>query len=72
MDAECEAEHPQEAQDLEDPVGEHDLLGRAAAALVDDQRVAQHGEHERHDRELEPEVVADLGGASRTPRGSTP
>ena len=33
---------------------EHDLLGRAATALVDDERVAQHRDHERHDREPEP------------------
>ena len=49
---------PEHAEDLDDPVAEHDLLGRAAAALLDHERVAEHREHERDDRQAEPRGVA--------------
>ena len=50
---------------------EHELFGRAALALVEQQRVAQDAERERDDRELEPGRRADRSPTSRTPRGST-
>ena len=59
------AERP---SDLEHAVGEHDLLGRAATALLDEERVAEDGEHERHDRELEPGVVAGVRGVLERPQ----
>ncbi len=62
-DAQRERDHPDQPDDLQHAVGEHDLLGRAATALVDDERVPQHRDDERHDREPEPRVVAGAGAA---------
>ena len=56
------------ADQLHDAVGQHDLFGRAATALVDDERVAQHRDDERHDREPEPGVVAGVGGVLERPQ----
>ena len=66
-----ERHHPDQADDLEHPVGEDDLLGRAAAALVDDaarsaaprSRTARSRAGTRSRRPCAPR--------SRTPRGST-
>src|SRR6202011_775906 len=61
MDAQREDDQPDEPDHLEHAVREHDLLGGTATALVDDQRVTQHGDDERHDRQTEPGLVTGVG-----------
>src|SRR5919199_4434927 len=52
VDGTREERDPRGGQREEHAVGEHELLGRAAAALVEEERVAQEEQHERHDRQL--------------------
>ena len=54
-----EAHHPHHADREQHAIGEHELFGRAAVALREQQRVAEDAERERHDRELEPRLLAD-------------
>ena len=44
---EREEDGPERAHHQQDAVGEHEILGRAAAALFEQERVAQDAEHER-------------------------
>ena len=66
-----EEHHPHAPDHEQHAVGEHELFGRAAVALVEQQRVAEDAEHERHDRQLEPHLVRRPPPTSRTPTGST-
>src|ERR1700759_3422477 len=50
VDRERQCGDPRDREHLQHPVAERDLLGLAAVAGVDVHRVAQHGDHERHDR----------------------
>src|SRR5919197_1581719 len=53
IDAQGEQRHPRQPQDLEGAVAEDDLLRSPAPPGVEDQGVAEDGDHERDDRELE-------------------
>src|SRR5436190_24344884 len=57
MDAEEERDRPEHADELQHAVREHDLLGCTATALLDDERVPQHADDQRHDGESEPRRV---------------
>src|SRR6266536_5323489 len=60
IDADREACEQERAEHLEDAVAEYDFLGRAATSLLHGERVPEDGEHERDDRQPEPELVANL------------
>src|SRR5438034_433710 len=53
IDAGGEQSDPDQAEDLQGPVADHDLLGGAAPAGVEEEGVAEDGHHERDDRQLE-------------------
>src|SRR3954452_10367045 len=60
VDGECQGAHPEQCEHLQNAVAQRDLLGLAAVARVDVDGVAQHRDHERHDRDHRPRVVVLL------------
>src|SRR2546421_8294808 len=62
IDADGEQDDPDETEYLERAVAQDHVLGRAALALLEEQRVPQHGQHERHDGQLRPDAVGSRVG----------
>src|SRR5437763_16431945 len=62
IDAGGEQGDPHEAEDLQGPVADHDLLRRSAPAGVEEEGVAEDGHDEGDDREMEQDrVTGHLG-----------
>src|SRR3954453_21847865 len=57
VDGQCQRAHPEQREHLQNPVAQRGLLGLAAVARVDVDGVAQHRDHEGHDRDHRPRVV---------------
>src|SRR3954470_1821175 len=68
IQADPDENDPEEAHDLERAVPQHEVLRRAALTALDEEGVAEDGEHERHDRELVPGDAGDVGALLERPQ----